>query len=119
MDEHHHISHARALLNHLRHAAKRGPRDPEHHDRSMGEPKKRWPLLLAGLLVLIIITLGLHAVGGMLLVKTSLGSFSIHNPIAVVLMGLSLVVGVFKLKHIVSLLHRKKQARGSAKESSR
>jgi hypothetical protein len=116
--ENHHTSHARALLNHLRHAAKRGPGDPEHHDRSIGEPKERRLLLLAALLVLIISAVSLHVVGGVFLMKAGLGMFSFRNPIALVLIGLSLVVGVFKLKHIVGLLHWKRKAKGSTKKSS-
>ena len=40
MAEDHHTSHARALLNHLRHAVKRGSGGTEHHDRSIGETKE-------------------------------------------------------------------------------
>src|SRR5947209_14502239 len=63
-------------INHLRHTAKRGPGDSEHHDRSMGELKKRRFLLLAALLVLIISAVSLHVVGGVFLMKAGLGMFS-------------------------------------------
>src|SRR5438105_14039402 len=88
--ENHHTAHAWPVLNHLRHAAKRGPGDPEHHDRSIGEPKERRLLLLAALLVLIISAVSLHLVGGVFLMKAGLGMFSFRNPIALVLIGLSL-----------------------------
>ena len=64
-------------------------------------------LLLVASMLLIIIVVGLHAVGGIVLLKTGLGDFSVHNPLGYILIGLSLVFAVFKLKHIVGVIHRK------------
>ncbi len=87
----------------------------EHHDLASGETKKMRLLLSVAILLLSIIVLSLHAVGGIVLLKAGLGGFSVHNPIAYVLIGLSLVVAVFKLKHMVGVMHRKEKREGAGK----
>ena len=91
------ILHGHSLLNHLRRS------------------KKMRPLLLLAIVLLSIIVVSLHAVGGIILLKTGLGGFSLHNPIAYVLIGLSLVVAVFKLKHAVGVMHRRQAGAGKVR----
>src|SRR6266496_3523478 len=115
MAEDHPTSHGRSLLNHLRRSIKQEAGVMEHHDLANRETKKLRPLLLVAIMLLSIIVISLHAVGGILLLKTGLGSFSLHNPIVYVLIGLSLVVAVFKLKHVVGFIHRKEKREGAGK----
>src|SRR4051794_13946790 len=89
--------HGRSLLSHVRFS------------------KKMRPLLLVAMIVLSIIVVSLHAVGGMVLLETGLGGFS-HSPIAYVAIGLFLVVTVFKLKHLVGDIHRKRKTEGERKD---
>jgi hypothetical protein len=112
MAEDNHTSQGRSLLNHLRLAMKRGSGIMEH-DLANAETKKIWLLLLVASILLIIIVVSLHAVGGILLLKTGLAGFSVHNPIAYVLIGLSLVFAVFKLKYVVGFMHRKEKREGA------
>jgi uncharacterized membrane protein YuzA (DUF378 family) len=115
MAEDHHTSHRRSLLSHLRRSMKRESGSMEHHDLASGETKKMRLLLPVAILLLSISVLSLHAVGGIVLLKAGLGGFSVHNPIAYVLIGLSLVVAVFKLKHMVGVMHRKEKREGAGK----
>jgi hydrogenase-4 membrane subunit HyfE len=115
MAEDHHTSHRRSLLSHLRRSMKRVSGAMEHQDLANGETKKMRPLLPIAILLLSIIVVSLHAVGGIVLLKTGLGTFSLHNPIAYVLIGLSLIVAVFKLKHMVGVMHRREKREGAGK----
>jgi uncharacterized membrane protein YuzA (DUF378 family) len=87
----------------------------EHPDLANGKTKQMRPLLLAAIMLLSIIVVSVHAVGGMLLLKTGFGAISLHNPIAYVLIGLSLVFGVFKLRHVVGFMHRKERRERAGK----
>ncbi len=75
--------------------------------------RKIRPLLLVASIPLIIIVVSLHAVGGIVLLKTGLGDFSVHNPIAYALIGLPVVFAIFKLKHVVGVVHRKNKVDGA------
>jgi hydrogenase-4 membrane subunit HyfE len=114
MAEDHHTSHSRSLLNHLRLSMKRESGVMEH-DLANAETKKMRPLLLVASMLLIVLVVSLHAFGGILLLKTGLGGFSVHNPIAYVLNGLCLVFAVFTLRHVVGFMHRKEK-RESARD---
>ena len=98
---------------------KREPCAMEHADLANRETRKLRPLLLAAMIVLSITVIGLHAVGGMLLLKTNLGGLSIDNPLAYVLIGLALVVAVLKLKHVVGFMHRKEKREDTGKARKR
>jgi len=113
MAEDNHTSHGRSLLNHLRLPMKRESGIIEHYHLANGETKKMWLLLPVASMLLIIIVVSLHAVGGILLLKTGLAGFSVHNPIAYVLIGLCLVFAVFKLRHVVGFMHRKDEREGA------
>jgi hypothetical protein len=115
MAEDNHTSHGRSLLNHLRRSLKRESGIMEHHDLANAETKKLRLLLPIAIMLLIIIAVSLHAVGGFLLLKTGLDGFPVHNPIAYILIGLSLVFAVFKLKHVVGFIHRKEKRDGAGK----
>src|SRR5262245_18403244 len=114
MGQDHHTSHARSLLNHLRPSMKRESGGTQYHDRVHGEAKRmRLFLPIVGLLLGIVV-ISLHAAGGLFLLKTGLDGFSLHNPLASVLIGLSLVLAVFKLKHVV-VMHTKQKTEGAGK----
>ena len=72
--------------------------------------KQMRPLLLVAMILLSIIVVSLHAVGGMVLLETGLGGFSLYRPITYVAIGLFLVFTVFKLKHLVGVIRRKRSA---------
>jgi hypothetical protein len=59
--------------------------------------------------VLSITVVGLHAVGGLVLLKTGLEGLSLQGPLAYVVIGLMLVFAVLKLKHVVGAMHRKEK----------
>src|SRR5262245_6954972 len=109
MAEDHHTGHGRSLLNHLRHSVKRESGVMEHQVLATSETRKLRPLRLLAIALWSSIVGSLHAIGGMIFVKTGLGGFALYNPIVYVLIGLSLVIVVFKLKHMIGLIHRKKK----------
>src|SRR5262245_50630069 len=109
MAEDHGTSHGRSPLNHLRRSIKRESGITELDHPANRETKKLRLLLPAAIILLMIVAISLHAVGGMLLLQTGLAGFSIHNPIAYILIGVSLVFAVFKLKHVVGFIHRKEK----------
>lgn len=102
--EHHHASHSRHLLKHLRRSMKRESGDRERHS----ETKPLRPALLAAIILLVVLLVGVHVVGGMLLLRSGLGSLSLENPIAYGLLGLVLVTVVFKLRHMAVRTSRPK-----------
>ena len=61
------------------------------------------------MIVLSITVVGLHVVGGLVLLRTGLEGFSLPGPLAYVVIGLFAVVAVFKLKHVVGAMHRKEK----------
>jgi hypothetical protein len=71
---------------------------------------------LAILTVLGITVVGLHAVGGFLLLKTGLGGLSLPGSLAYVLGGLMLVFAVLKLKHVVGVMHREEKRKGAGED---
>ncbi len=74
--------------------------------------KKRGLLLLIAVAFLIIFMVSAHVFGAVFLSNTVLGVFSLHNPILYVLIGLVVAAAVlFKFKHMLSLLHRRKENR--------
>jgi uncharacterized membrane protein YuzA (DUF378 family) len=101
----------RSLLNHSRRSVKRESGIIGRHDPVNRETKKKRPLLLVGMIVLSIIAISAHAIGGIFLFRTGLGSLSLHNPIVYVLIGLAVVFAVFKLRHVASFMHRREKER--------
>jgi hypothetical protein len=67
------------------------------------------PLLLPAIIVLSITVVGLHVVGGLVLLKTGLSGLSLQGPLAYVVIGLMLVFAVLKLTHVVGAMHRKEK----------
>lgn len=64
--------------------------------------------MLAATIVLIAVAVGLHVVGGVVLLNTGFSAISLHSPIAYVLMGLLLVLAALKLKHAMGMIRGKK-----------
>ena len=75
-----HAAHDRSLLNQLRRSKQREPGGMEPHDYVNRATKKRRPVLLAAIILLSILVVSLHALGGMLLLKTGLGESNHYNP---------------------------------------
>jgi hypothetical protein len=92
---------------------KRGSGAIERHDLANGSTKNMRPFLPFAMLLLSIIIMSLHAAGGIVLLRTGLGGYSLHNPLAYVLIGVSLVVAVFKLKHMMGFMRRKEKSEGA------
>ncbi|HEU5101184.1 MAG TPA: hypothetical protein VFU22_19305 [Roseiflexaceae bacterium] len=109
MAEDRQTSHVRSSLNHFRLPIKRKSGLLAHNDLANHGTKRLRPLLLAAMILLSIIILSLHAVGGIVLLKTGFGAFSLHNPIAYLLIGLSLIIALFKLNHVVGFMRRRKR----------
>ena len=86
------------------------------HDMTHSKKKRMRPLLLVAIVLMIIVAINLHAVGAIFLSKTGSGAFSLNNPIFYVLIGLFFAFVLFKLKHVLGLLHRKEKQ--SAREIS-
>lgn len=77
-------------------------------DRARSLATRRHPLVLAGGALAIIAAIGLHAVGGMAVLKAGFGGFSLHSPLSYVMIGLLLGVGVLKLTYLLAFLQRKR-----------
>ena len=74
--------------------------------------KRMGLLLLLAVVLLIIIMVSVHAFGAVLLSNTIFGTLSLHNPMLYVLIGLTVGAAVlFKFKHVLGLLHRRKENR--------
>jgi len=84
-----------------------GPRG--QHDMTHSNNRRIRPLLLVAMVVLIIIVVNLHAMSAISLFTTGFGAFSLNNPILYILMGLFLVIVLFKFKHVSGFLYRKKK----------
>ena len=85
----------------------------EHPELVNGQTKNMLSLLPTAGLLLSILVISLHAASGIVLLNTGLNGFSLHNPLAYVLIGVSLVVAVFKLKHMVGFMRRKEKREGA------
>jgi len=81
-----------------------GQQDMTHTNK-----KRMRPLLLVAMVLLIIVVVNLHAVSAIFLSTTGFGAFSLNNPIIYVLIGVFLVFVLFKFRHLLGLLHRKKK----------
>ena len=57
--------------------------------------KRRRPLLLVRIVLMIIVASILHGVGGMVLLNTGFGEFLLHNPVGYVIIGLFSVIVMF------------------------
>lgn len=74
--------------------------------------KRMGPLLLMTMVFLIISMGSVHPFGAILLSNTVFGAFALHHPILYVLIGWFFAAGVlFKFKHVLGLLHRRKESR--------
>ena len=104
-----HTSHHRALLKYARLPVQRASGVTEHPDLVFRARERLRPLLLPAIIVLSITVVGLHAVGGLVLLKTGLEGLSLQGPLAYVVIGLMLVFAVLKLKHVVGAMHRKEK----------
>lgn len=78
------------------------------HDATHSKKRMR-PLLIVALVLMIIVAVNLHAVGIIFLSKIDFGAFSLNNPIFSAVIGLFFAFALFKLKHVLSFLHRKKK----------
>jgi ferredoxin-NADP reductase len=85
-----------------------------HHDLANSKTKRLQPLLLVAIVLMIIVAVSLHAVGGIFLLETGFGAFSLHNPISYVMVGMFFVIAMFKLKHLVGFMRRRRAAAGRA-----
>ena len=74
----------------------------------------RRPPWRVALVVLLIAGVGLHAIGVIVVSKVGLGIVSPNSPILYILIGVVLAGVLFKLKHVVGMLHRR--TKGSARE---
>lgn len=75
----------------------------------------RRPLWRVALVVLLIVGVGLHAIGVIAVSPVGLGIVSANSPILYILIGIVLVGLLFKLMHVVGLLHKRKN--GSARDT--
>ena len=102
-------SHHRALLKHARLPVQRASGVTEHPDLVHRAGGRLRPLLLPTMIVLSITVVGLHVVGGLVLLKTGLSGLSLQGPLVYVVLGLFIVVAVLKLTHVVGVMHRKEK----------
>jgi ferredoxin-NADP reductase len=79
------------------------------HERDLA-PQKKKPLLVGAVAAVIILMAVIHTSGALLLAKMGL-STSLTNPIFLGLIGLALVMVLFKFKHALGLVNRKKANR--------
>jgi hypothetical protein len=107
--EHQQRSHHRALLNHFRLPILRSSGTLDQHDPGNHGTKRLRPLGLAAIILLSIVILSLHAIGGVVLLKIGPGAFSWRSPIADLLIGFVFIIALFKLKYVVSFLRRRKR----------
>ena len=69
-------------------------------------------LLLRAVTFLIIVMVSAHVFGAVLLSNAVVGAFSPHSPLLYVLIGLVIAVAVlFKFKHVLGHLHRRRESR--------
>lgn len=73
--------------------------------------KSMRPLTLAAVVLMIIVAISLHAVGGLLLWQTGLETFSLHSPLTYIMIGALVVLAIFKLKHVLGFIRRKHHSR--------
>jgi phosphotransferase system glucose/maltose/N-acetylglucosamine-specific IIC component len=74
--------------------------------------KRMGPLLLIAVAFLIMIMVSAHVFGAVLLSNAVIGAFSLYSPILYVLVGLVIAaVVLFKFKHLLGHLHRRKESR--------
>ena len=67
------------------------------------------------LVVLLIVGVGLHAIGVIVVSKAGLEIVSVTSPILYILIGIVLVGVLFKLMHVIGLLHKRRE--GSARDT--
>jgi phosphotransferase system glucose/maltose/N-acetylglucosamine-specific IIC component len=74
--------------------------------------KRMRPLLLIAVAFLIIVMVSAHVFGAVFLSNAIVGAFSLHRPILYVLIGLVIAaVVLFKFKHVLGHLHKRKESR--------
>ena len=74
--------------------------------------RKMGPFLLIIVIFLILLMISVHAFGAILFSNMVFGTFLLHNPILYVLIGLvSGAFILFKFKHVLSHMHRRKESR--------
>jgi len=78
------------------------------HDATHSKKRMR-PLLIVAMVLMIIVAVNLHTVGIIFLSKIDFSAFSLNNPLFSVVIGLFFVFALFKLKYVLSFLHRKKK----------
>jgi branched-subunit amino acid permease len=75
----------------------------------------RRPLWHVALVALLIVGVGLHAIGVIVVSKVGPGIVSVNSPILYILIGIVLVGVLFKLTHVASILRKRKN--GSARDT--
>ena len=104
------------MLTHVRRTRQQALGDIEHRGHANRAATKLRPLFLPGIIVLSITVVGLHVVGGLVLLKTGLSGLALQSPLAYVVIGLMLVVAVLKLTHVVGMMHRKEKRKDAGED---
>lgn len=78
-------------------------------DHSERAAKHLRPLLVPAVILLGAAVVGLHIVGGLMLLKAGLSSFALPGLLAYVVVGLFVAVAIIKLTHVVRMGHRKRK----------
>jgi len=112
----HHTSHRHFPLKFVRLTRQRASGAMERSGLPTRTTKKLRPLLLAAMIVFSIAAVGLHVVGGLVLLKTGLGGLSLSRPLAYLLIGLFAIVAGLKLKHVVGVMHRKEKRKDAGED---
>jgi ferredoxin-NADP reductase len=86
------------------------------HDMTHFNKVRMSPLLLGAIVVVIIVVVILHVVAAIFIAKTAGGASSLNNAIFYALIGLLVILALFKLKYLLGFLRRK--VKRSAREIS-
>src|SRR5258708_23985068 len=83
-----------------------------HQDVTPSSNKRMRPLPVVPIMLMIMVAL--HILAAIFLSKTGSGAFSFNNPMSYGMIGLLVVFGISKLKHVLGFIRRKEKqsARG-------
>ena len=109
-------THGRALLHHLKRSAQKSDAVVYHEETDHPIRKLRLPLVVALLLSICII--GLHAAGIVALVTMNSSALSLRDPIAILVIGLPVIIAVFKLTHALGFTRTKRTTEASGSPPS-
>ena len=107
MDEERPTTHGRALLYHLKRSARKLDA-VVYHEETHHPTRKLRSLPLVVVLLLGVCIIGLHAAAMVALVTMKSSALSLRDPIAILVIGLLVIIAVFKLTHALGFTRTKR-----------